>query len=154
MFLNNQFPTEEHRRDNYLISTDANLLNIDVIHDYLANQSYWAQGVAIDIVARSLRFSLCFGVYKVEKNHFHTQVGLARVISDFATFAYLSDVFILPAHQGQGLGKWLVDSILVHPAFETLRKFTLDTKDAHELYKKFGFIIDPIPNTHMVFRPK
>ncbi len=154
MFLNNQIPTEKHKRGSYLISTDATLLNIDVIHDYLANQSYWAQGVAIDIVERSLQFSLCFGVYKIEENHSHTQVGLARVISDFATFAYLSDVFILPAHQGQGLGKWLVESILVHPAFKTLRKFTLDTGDAHELYKKFGFIVEPTPDNHMVFRPQ
>ena len=153
MFLNDQFPLQEEQRDNYLISTDTRLLDINIIHDYLANQSYWAQGVDLAIVQRSLQFSYCYGVYHVDNNRNQQQIGLARVISDFATFAYLSDVFILPNHQKQGLGKWLVNTIVNHSIFATLRKFTLDTGDAHDLYTQFGFTIAPNPGDHMVYRP-
>jgi len=151
--INNQFPTQEFTRPGFLISTDASFLDHSMIHAYLANESYWARGVSFEVVQTSLRYSLCFGVYTVAGNGRHRQIGLARVISDFATFAYLADVFILSDFQGQGLGKWLVQCILAHPAFTTLRKFTLDTDDAHSLYAQFGFKVNPTPDKHMIYRP-
>ena len=94
-----------------------------------------------------------FDVWVCDKDGRIQQIGLARIISDFATFAYISDVFILPDFQGKGLGKWLIECILAHPAFTTLRKFTLDTNDAHGLYAQFGFKIAPFPDNHMIYRP-
>lgn len=96
--------------------------------------------------------SLCFGVYHAENGR-ENQVGFARVISDLTTFAYLADVFILPAYQGRGLGKWLIQCILAHPDLQQLRRWTLYTKDAHGLYAQFGFVVEPQPERHMVFRP-
>lgn len=138
---------QEYHRDNFLISTDPDRLDLDTIHHYLAHESYWAQGVARETVARSLAHSLCFGVYDGDQ-----QIGLARVITDHATFAYVADVFILEAYRGQGLGKWLVECLLAHPECQGLRKWTLDTEDAHGLYEPFGFQPAP-PGKHMVFRP-
>jgi GNAT superfamily N-acetyltransferase len=119
-----------------------------MIHDFLANEAYWSPGVAWEVVARSLENALCFGVY-----HGDEQVGLARVISDFATFAYIADVFIRSEHRGKGLGKWLVETMLKHPDLQGLRKWTLDTQDAHGLYAHFGFKEAP-PGKHMVYRPE
>ena len=104
-----------------------------VVHGFLST-SYWSPGVAREVVERSIRGSLCFGVYYKEG-----QVGFARVITDRATFAYLADVFILEDHRGAGLGKLLVESIMAHPELQNLRLWMLATKDAHELYRKYGF---------------
>lgn len=118
----------------YLLSTDKNLLQIDTIHAFLSDKSYWAKDVPKDIVEKSLINSLCFGVYFND-----IQVGFARVISDYATFAYLCDVFIIDEYRGKGLSKWLMEKIMQHPDLQNLRRFTLGTRDAHELYRKFGF---------------
>jgi GNAT superfamily N-acetyltransferase len=132
--------TLEHRQDGYLISLDPERLDVDAIHAYLT-RSYWAQGIPKAIVARSLRGSLCFGLY-VQAGAGGApgaQVGFARVISDLATFAYLCDVYVLEEHRGKGLSKWLVQVVLEHPDMAGLRRFLLATRDAHGLYSRYGF---------------
>jgi GNAT superfamily N-acetyltransferase len=124
----------EWRRGEYLISTEQARLDIEVIHDYLSNSSYWAAGRSLETVRRSVENSLAFGLYRGEQ-----QVGFARVITDYATFAWLADVFVLDQFRGQGLGKWLVEVILSHPELQGFRRWVLATKDAHELYRPFGF---------------
>jgi GNAT superfamily N-acetyltransferase len=118
----------------YKISTDQELLDLDLIHDYLCNESYWSKGITKEKVQRSIENSMCFGVYKDGK-----QVGLARVVTDKAIFAYLCDVFILDEYRGYGLSKWLLQTILAHPELQGLKRWTLATLDAHSLYKQFGF---------------
>ncbi len=118
----------------YIISTDKSKLNIPLIHEFLDKRSYWAKSRSIDTVKKSIENSLCFGVYLNNE-----QVGFARVISDYAVFAYILDVFILEEHRKQGLGKLLMKTILEYPELKNLKKWGLATKDAHELYKKFGF---------------
>ena len=125
--------TREWRRGEYLISTDRSLLDPQVIHGYLST-SYWAAGVPEEVVGRSIENSLNFGVYKGEE-----QVGFARVVTDHATFSYLADVFVLEAHRGQGLGKWLVEVVLSHPDLQGLRRWMLATRDAHDLYRRYAF---------------
>ena len=147
--INNLFPIQEHKRDGFQISTDPVRLDLDMIHHFLANEAYWSPGVVRQTVVRQMRHSLCFGVYTGEQ-----QIGFARVISDFTTFAYLADVFILRPFRGQGLGKWLVKTILAHPELQGLRKFTLNTQDAHGLYRQFGFKNDRQPENFLLFRPK
>ena len=119
--------------DGYLISTDASMLDLEVVHGYLS-RSYWAAGVPEDVVRRSIENSLCFGVYRGEE-----QAGFARVVTDRATFAYLADVFVLEEHRGQGIGKWLVEVILSHPELQGLRRWMLATRDAHDLYRRYAF---------------
>lgn len=126
----------------YLISTEPAWLDLDVIHPFLSEHSYWARGIPRDVVARSIEHSLCFGVYAVQNttsNSDRRQIGFARITTDRATFAYLADVFILPEHRGQGLSKRLVEAILAHPDLQGLRRWMLATADAHELYRRFGF---------------
>lgn len=118
----------------YMISTNKILLDIHVIHNYLSERSYWAQGIPIKTVQRSIRHSICFGVYEKEK-----LVGFARLVSDQATFAYLADVFILESHRGLGLSKWLMQCIHEYPGTKNLRRWMLTTKDAHGLYAQFGW---------------
>ncbi len=122
-------------RNEYEISTDKKRLDPEFIHDYLANRSYWAKDIPLEVVKRSIEHSLCFGVY-----HRAVQVGFARVITDYATFAYLADVFVVEAHRGAGLGKWLVETVLDHPSMACLRMIALGTRDAHGLYERYGFI--------------
>ena len=130
--------------DGFLISTDAARLDLDVIHHFLSTQSYWAEGVPREVVARSIANSLCFGIYAGAK-----QVGFARVISDYATFAYLADVFIIESHRGRGLSKALMEVVVAHPHLQGLRLWTLRTADAHRLYEKFGFTKPARPERHM-----
>jgi GNAT superfamily N-acetyltransferase len=125
--------TREWRRGEYLVSTDRSLLDLQVIHGYLST-SYWAAGVPEEVVGQSIENSLNFGVYRGEE-----QVGFARVVTDRATFAYLADVFVLEAHRGQGLGKWLVEVVLSHPDLQGLRRWMLATRDAHDLYRRYAF---------------
>ena len=117
----------------YEISADKQRLDIATIHEYLA-QSYWSPGVPRAVVERAIEGSLCFGVF-----HQRKQVGFARVVTDKATFAYLADVFILESHRGKGLSKRLMGVVFAHPDLQGLRRFMLATKDAHGLYKQFGF---------------
>jgi GNAT superfamily N-acetyltransferase len=124
----------EWRRGEYTISTDNQRLNLAIIHDFISNQSYWGRGRRIQTVRRSLDHSLNFGIFKEDR-----QIGFARVVTDFATFGWIADVFILEEHRGQGLAKWLMESILSHPQLQGFRRWVLATKDAHELYQKFGF---------------
>ncbi|HEY6062464.1 MAG TPA: GNAT family N-acetyltransferase [Chitinophagaceae bacterium] len=126
----------EARRKEYLISTDPSLLHIDVIHNYLSKESYWAQDIPGDVVEKSIRNSLCFGLY--EKNK---QIGFARLVTDQATFAYLADVFILEEYRGKGLAKWLMETIQAHPELQGLRRWMLGTRDAHSLYEQFGWTV-------------
>ncbi len=123
----------EWRRGVYLISTDAARLDLNVIHRFL-RESYWASGIPLEVVKRSIEYSLSFGLY-----HEDRQMGFARVITDHATFAYVCDVFVLESYQGQGLGTWLMQVIMEHPDLQGLRRWVLATRDAHELYRKFGF---------------
>lgn len=122
----------EVRRGSYLISTDPARLDLDVIHGYLSGESYWAQGRPLDVMERALKHSLCFGLYAGNE-----QVGLARIVTDYATFAWLCDVFVLEAHRGQGLGKWLIQTVVAHPALQGVLT-VLGTRDAHGLYQGYG----------------
>jgi len=124
----------ESRRAEFVISTDRTRLDLDAIHGFLTN-CYWAKGIPREVVARSIEQSLCFGVYDGSG----AQVAFARVISDFATIAYVGDVFVLDTHRGRGLGKWLMESITRHPALQNLRRWILTTRDAHGLYAQVGF---------------
>ena len=122
-------------KNNFCISTNKLKLDINVVHNYLSTQSYWAKNIPINVVKKSIEGSICFGVYDND-----LQIGFARVITDQATFAYLADVFILENYRGQGLSKWLMQTILACPSLQGLRRFLLATKDAHGLYAQFGFV--------------
>lgn len=128
----------ETTRNNFLISTDKSKLQINIIHDYLSNQSYWAANIPFEIVERSITNSMAFGVYSQEENTLK-QVGFCRVVSDLSTFAYLADVFVLEEYRGKGLSKFLVETVLKHPDLQRLRNWTLGTRDAHGLYAQYGF---------------
>lgn len=120
-------------KNGYLISTDNLKLDITVIHNYLS-KSYWAKNRKLKTTKNSIKNSLCFGVY-----YKGSQVGFARVITDYSTFAYLADVFILEEHRGKGLSKWLMEVILKYGELQNLRRWFLATRDAHSLYEKFNF---------------
>ncbi len=128
----------EVRKDDFLISTDKSLLNLDIIHGYLSKESYWAMNIPRDVVERSIEHSLCFGIY-----HQQQQVGFGKLITDQATFAYLGDVFVLESYRGKGLSKWLMESIHAHPGLQGLRRWILATSDAHGLYEQFGWSVIP-----------
>lgn len=134
----------EYQQDQYLISTDPAKLDVEVIHDFLSRSSYWAQNIPRETVVRSLKHSLCFGVYEDAR-----QIGFARVITDRATFAYLADVFIVDDYRGKGLSKWLIRCIMAHPDLQGLRRFNLATHDAHSLYAQYGFKELQHPERHM-----
>jgi len=139
----------EHRRGEFVISTDRARLDLDQIHKFLTN-CYWAKGIPREIVARSIENSLCFGIYDSEGK----QIGFARVVSDFATVAYLGDVFVLESHRGRGLSKWLMECIMRHPSLQNLRRWILLTGDAHGLYSQFGFTAVQAPERYMeIHRP-
>jgi GNAT superfamily N-acetyltransferase len=124
----------EYHRGQFIVTTDRTRLSERLIHEYLSH-SYWAEGIPRKTVARSMRNSLCFGLLEGSR-----QIGFARVITDSATFAYLADVFILEPYRGRGLAKFLMQSILKHPQLQGLRRWVLATRDAHSLYRKFGFM--------------
>jgi len=118
----------------YRISTDRALLDVALIHEFLSRESYWARDVPRSVVERAIAHSLCFGLYQNQR-----QVGFARVVTDAATFGYLADVFVLASHRGQGLGHRLLQAVMSHPDVQGLRRFMLATRDAHALYRQFGF---------------
>lgn len=130
-------PVFQVEREGYAISTDPARLNFAVIHGFL-RESYWSPGIPRDVVERAAQNSLCFGVYCGTE-----QVGYCRIITDYTTFAYLADVFILPEHRGRGLSKWMVATIKGHPSLQGIRRWLLFTADAHGLYAQFGFAPDP-----------
>ena len=123
----------EQRHGDILVSTDQARLDIETLHRFLTG-SYWAQGVPREVVERSIRHSICFGAFDGDR-----QVGFSRVITDRATFAYVADVFVLPSHRGRDIGKHLMACITSHPELQNLRLWALFTRDAHGLYRQFGF---------------
>ena len=132
----------------YEISTDPARVDAGLVHEFLTN-SYWAKGIPLATVHRSIENSIPFGVY-----HRQQLVGFARIISDLATFAYLADVFILPSHRGRGLSRWLMECIVGHPDLQGLRRWMLGTQDAHGLYAKYGFTAVQSPEIWMeIHRP-
>jgi GNAT superfamily N-acetyltransferase len=129
----------EWRRGEYTISTDPARLDLDLIHGFLSDESYWARGVQREAVERSIVNAIPFGLYRGT-----AQVGFARVVTDRALVAYLADVFVVSAERGSGLGKWLIETVFTHPDLQTMRVFFLGTADAHSLYERYGFRpIDP-----------
>jgi GNAT superfamily N-acetyltransferase len=127
--------TYSESRGKFLISTDKNKLDVAVIHHYLSAASYWAQNIPLQKVERCIEHSFCFGVYKN-----HEQVGFARLVTDYTTFAYLADVFILQQYRGMGLSKWLMQFITTNAEVQGLRRWMLATRDAHGLYTQFDFL--------------
>ncbi|QPC84357.1 GNAT family N-acetyltransferase [Phototrophicus methaneseepsis] len=130
----------DYSQSHFLVSTDQNRLDIPYMHQCLSEKTYWATGRLYETVERSVRNSMCFGMYDTEKDR---QIGFARIITDYITFAWLADVFIDPDYRGQGLGKWLVECVTNDPELNPIRRFLLATKDAEELYTKYGFT--PLP---------
>jgi GNAT superfamily N-acetyltransferase len=120
-------------QDDYLVSTDPKKLDVEAIHAFLTT-AYWSPGIPLPVVQKALANSLCFGLY-----HQGKQVGLSRVVTDYATYAYLCDVYVLESHRGKGLGHWMVECIMTHSELQNLRRFTLATRDAHGVYAAFGF---------------
>ncbi len=122
------------QRGEFEVTTDKDRLDLNTTHEFLAQSSEWARGIPRSTFEKSLRHSLCFGLFNKK-----TQIGFARVISDHATIAYLGDVFVLPEYRGRGLAKWLMECVLSHPELQMLRRWILVTKDAHRLYRQFSF---------------
>jgi len=128
----------------YRITTDQDAMDFTVIHGFIS-QSYWAKGIPEATLKKAIKNSLCFGVF-TEQN---AQIGFARIISDYATFAYLADVFVLEDHRGRGISKWLVESIVAHPELQGLRRTLLATADAHGLYQRYGYTALQHPDRFM-----
>ena len=131
-------------KEAFFISTDKSKLDIQMIHNFLSEESYWAKGRSLELVRISIENSVCFGVYTLDR-----QVGFARVVTDYAIIGWIMDVFILKEFRGRCLGKLLMDSLLNHEKFRHLRSFRLGTEDAHGLYAKFGFTLLPKPQNMM-----
>jgi N-acetylglutamate synthase-like GNAT family acetyltransferase len=128
----------------YTIVTDKSRLDINLIHRFLSERSYWAKNIPLDVVRRSIDNSLCFGVFDGQE-----QMGFGRVITDCATFAYVADVFILEEHRGRGASKQLMRAIMEHSSLKGIRRWHLVTTDAHGLYEQFGFREVETPRKHM-----
>jgi len=139
-------PYEVALPQGWRVSDDKALLDLDLIHRFLSEQSYWAAGITRPVFERSIAGSLCFGLY----DRTASQAGFARAISDHATFAWLGDVFVLPDHRGLGLGHRLVAAVLAHPELQGLRRWMLATRDAHALYARFGFAVPAEPGRLML----
>ena len=133
----------EWRQGEYTISDERSRLDLDLVHGFLSRESYWARGRSRERVERSVANSLPFGLYRADGR----QVGFARVVTDRATFAWLADVFVLPEERGRGLSKWLVECVLAHPELQNLRRWILATRDAQELYRRYGFTEPDNPQT-------
>ena len=123
----------QFENNGYLINTDKSKLDYEVVHNFITN-SYWAKGISFQDLKKSIENSLCFGVFKKE-----SQIGFARVITDYSRLAHLADVFILKEYRGLGLGKWLMENIMNHSELQSIKNWTLLTEDAHGLYGQFGF---------------
>ena len=127
-----------------IITTDRSKLDIDLIHRYLCDESYWATGIPRDVVVRSIENSLCFGAFEDEK-----QIGFARAVTDYAVFAYIADVFVIESHRGRGVSKMIMKAIMEEPSLQGLRRWSLVTSDAHGLYRQFGFTEVANPEKYM-----
>jgi len=132
-------------RDGYVLSTDPERIDLDVVHGFLANDSYWARGLDLDVLKRALDHSLVIGIYAPDG----TMAAFARVVTDYAMFAYLRDVFTLPTHRGKGLASWLALEIRNHPELATVSTWMLATQDAHAVYEKAGYRPVPHPGNYM-----
>jgi GNAT superfamily N-acetyltransferase len=133
----------------FIISTDKNLIDFDVVYNYLSHESYWAKGIDVKRQKKAIENAMCFGIYKQKK-----QAAFARVITDKATFAYICDVFVLPDYRQLGLSKWLMQTIKEHPELQGFRRWSLATADAHSLYEQFGFTLVSRPERWMeIFKP-
>jgi len=135
---------KEEYIDGYLFSTDRTKLNLEYVHYFISTQSYWAQNIPLGTVRRAIENSLCFGIYKDG-----VQVGFARFITDYATFAYLGDVFVDPEFRGNGLSKKLMEFIQRIDELKSLRRMVLVTRDAHDLYSRYGFKSLATPDKYM-----
>ena len=131
----------------YSITSDRSRLDIDAIFDYLSTEAYWSAGRSRETIEHSIANSLCFGVFQGDQ-----QVGFGRVVTDYATFAYLCDIYVLEEHRGRGLGLWLIESIIA--ALPPATRCILRTRDAHELYRRFGFETIGNPESYMVRVPR
>jgi GNAT superfamily N-acetyltransferase len=125
---------EEWHRGEYTISTEPSRLDYELIHRFISEESYWGRGRSLEVVRRSIENSLPFGIYRGAQ-----MVGFARVVTDYATFAWVADVFVVAEHRGRGLSKWLMEVMLTRPELQGFRRWLLATKDAHGLYRQFGF---------------
>jgi ribosomal protein S18 acetylase RimI-like enzyme len=132
-----------YKKDDFTVVTDPSKLDVAAIHGYLS-RAYWSEGIPRHTVEKAIANSLCFGLFRGEQ-----QVGLARVVTDRATYAYLCDVYVLEEFRGKGLGAWLMECVMSHPDLQGLRRFSLATRDAHGLYKKFGFAELKKPQSQM-----
>jgi GNAT superfamily N-acetyltransferase len=130
------------------ISDDRSCMDVAVIHAFLSQESYWATNVPLEVVQRAIEHSLCVGAFDGD-----AQVGFARAITDYATFAYIADVFVLPSHRGRGISKRIMDAIVNHPELRGLRRWHLVTRDAQRLYAQFGFTAVDVPERHMMRGP-
>ena len=124
----------EWQRGEYTVSDDPARIDLQAVHRFLSEEAYWSASVPLEVVRRAIAGSMVFGLY-----HGPLQAGLARVVTDRATFAWVCDVFVLPDHRGHGLGKFLIECVLAHPELQGLRRWLLATRDAHALYEQFGF---------------
>ncbi len=123
---------EEHR-GRFVLSTDKARLDVDAVYAFIAERSYWAQGRAREVVERSIENSLCFGIYDGAE-----LAAFARVVTDYATFGWVCDVFVIEAYRGQGLGKWLIEAVVRHPDLQGFKRLLLATRDAQGLYREYG----------------
>lgn len=131
-------------KDDFLLTTDKSKMDLQAIHHFLANHSYWVPNIPFEIVKKSFENSLTFGIIHDKK-----QIAYARVISDYATIAYLGDVYVLDEYRGKGLSKWLMETIINHPELNNLRRWILLTLDAHKLYEKYGWKSIAVPERWM-----
>jgi GNAT superfamily N-acetyltransferase len=137
----------EWQRGDYVISDDPARIDVEAVHQFLSNDAYWSPGVPLDVVRKAIAGSIVFGLYAADGR----QVGFTRVVSDRATFAWVCDVYVLPEHRGDGLGKWLMETVKSHPDLQGLRRWLLATRDAHGLYAQFGFV-EAAPGSLMEIR--
>ena len=136
-------PFLSYQKGDFAVYTDPAKLDVVAIHGYLS-RAYWSEGIPRDIVEKAIANSLCFGLF-----HGENQIGLARVVTDRATYAYLCDVYVLEEFRGKGFGVWLMECVMSHPDLQGLRRFSLATRDAHSLYEKFGFAELKKPESQM-----
>lgn len=125
------------------VTADRQRIDLDAVHAFLT-RCFWATGISRELVAKSIEHSLCFGLFDEQ-----AQVGFARVVTDYSTYAYLCDVYVLEEYRGKGLGKWMMEFVMKHPDVQGLRRFQLVTRDAHGLYSRFGFKTPVNPERHM-----